>query len=96
MRSRILVRRLSSKKIPRNGFTPETPCSHAKIMLMYAGTLKENYEGRDMPSHEGILRPDLRLRLMSIRPHLSSHSSLPGVLYRIFHGSSNAENLYID
>jgi hypothetical protein len=49
-------------------------------------------EGNDLPPQSGILMPGLRLRLMSMRPHLSSHS-LPFVLYWIFHGSSNAENL---
>lgn len=60
-------------------------------------TSKRNEEyyskvGRAAPPQSGILTPSLRLRLTSMRPHLSSHS-LPFSLYWIFHGSSNAENL---
>jgi hypothetical protein len=45
-----------------------------------------------LPLHEGIFTPFFRLRLISMRPHLSSQFS-SSVLYTIFHGSSNASNL---
>lgn len=44
------------------------------------------------PEQSGMVTPFLRLRLTSMRPHLSSHS-LPFSLKMIFHGSSKAENL---
>lgn len=74
---------LCAKDFQGNGLNArETPCRHAKkVMLMYAADNAEGgiYEGNERPSHVGILRPGLRLRSMSMRPHLSSHS-LPLVL----------------
>lgn len=51
-----------------------------------------NHRVAVLPPQSGILRPGLRLRAASMRPHLVSQFSF-AVLYMTFHGSSNASNL---
>jgi hypothetical protein len=74
-------------------WSPKTPPSITKMLrnallnayaVAHAGPIV-------LPPQSGILTPLLRLRLTSMRPHLSSHS-LPGALKEIFHGSSNISN----
>jgi hypothetical protein len=64
----------------------------AENKMVYARLLDQK-DGSDCPAQSGIFTPGLMLRSMSMMPHLSSHS-LPFSLYRTFHGSSNAENLF--
>jgi hypothetical protein len=57
-------------------------CTPLNAILMQSSCWKTNVcarslqskDGSDCPPQSGILRPGLMLRLMSMRPHLSSHS----------------------
>jgi hypothetical protein len=91
----------SGPKLRQKWFTPLKRRPHAKAVAektrCYARSLVSlnQKDGSDWPPQSGILTPGLMLRSMSMMPHLSSHS-LPFSLYRTFHGSSNAENLFLD
>jgi hypothetical protein len=80
-----------SRQDIRNGKRPRrTPRECRKSCLYWERRKMQSLDHE--PEQDGILTPDLMLRLMSMRPHLSSQFWSP-LLYWIFHGSSKAENL---